>query len=103
MRPKIFTFMDWVAYRWGQYGCSSPSTKVLHAQGYDPVGPGGLIVLRKVAIIDIFLGVTQLIKKIGNTAAQFALYLICTNSFFSNFFLRTLNLANSWFANQQKK
>ena len=26
---KTFTFMDWVAYRWGRYGCSSPSTKEL--------------------------------------------------------------------------
>ena len=27
--------MDWVAYQQGQYGCSSPSTKVLHAQTLD--------------------------------------------------------------------
>ena len=26
----MFSFMDWVAYQWGRYGCSSPSTKVLH-------------------------------------------------------------------------
>ena len=26
----MFTHMDWVAYLQGQYGCSSPSTKVLH-------------------------------------------------------------------------
>ena len=29
----MFTFMDWVAYRRGRYGCSSPSTKVLHDDG----------------------------------------------------------------------
>ena len=29
----MFTFMDWVAYQQGQYGCSSPSNKVLHDQG----------------------------------------------------------------------
>ena len=28
----MFTFMDWVAYQQGQYGCSSPSTKVIHDQ-----------------------------------------------------------------------
>ena len=27
---KMFTLMDWVAYRRGWYGCSS-STKVIHA------------------------------------------------------------------------
>ena len=27
----MFTFMDWVAYQRGRYGCSSPSTKVLNA------------------------------------------------------------------------
>ena len=28
---NIVTFMDWADYWWGRYGCSSPSTKVLHA------------------------------------------------------------------------
>ena len=26
----MFTFLDWVAYQWGQYGRVFPSTKVLH-------------------------------------------------------------------------
>ena len=30
LKQKKFTFIDWVAYWRGQYGCSSPSTKVLH-------------------------------------------------------------------------
>ena len=30
MKQKIFAYMDWVANPWGQYGCSSPSSKVLH-------------------------------------------------------------------------
>ena len=29
LKQKIITFMDWVAYHRGLYGCSSPSTKVL--------------------------------------------------------------------------
>ena len=29
---KKINFMDWVAYWWGQSGCSSPSTKGLHGQ-----------------------------------------------------------------------
>ena len=34
--------MDWVAYQWGRYGygCSSPSTKVLH--GYNPLPRGSM-------------------------------------------------------------
>ena len=28
----MFVFMVWVAYQQGRYGCSSPSTKVLHDQ-----------------------------------------------------------------------
>ena len=28
----MFTFMDWVAYWRGRYSCSSPATRVLHAQ-----------------------------------------------------------------------
>ena len=33
---KNITFMDWVAEQWGQYVCSSPSTKVLHALNIYP-------------------------------------------------------------------
>ena len=32
MKEKMFILMDWIAHWWGQYGCSSTSTKVL----YDP-------------------------------------------------------------------
>ena len=31
---NFFNFMDWVAYWWSQYGCSSPSAKVLHVECY---------------------------------------------------------------------
>ena len=33
LKPKTFIFMDCIAYWWGWYGCSSPSTKGLH--GWD--------------------------------------------------------------------
>ena len=32
LKPKTFIFMDCIAYWWGQYGCSSPSTRGLQAQ-----------------------------------------------------------------------
>ena len=35
LKPKTFIFMDTVPYWWGQYGCSSPSTKGL--RGTDSV------------------------------------------------------------------
>ena len=30
LKQTFFNFMDWVVYWWGQYGCSSPSTKGFH-------------------------------------------------------------------------
>ena len=30
LKQKMFTFIDWLAYWRGRYGCSSHSTKVLH-------------------------------------------------------------------------
>ena len=32
LKQTFFNFMDWEAYWWGWHGCSSPGTKVLHAQ-----------------------------------------------------------------------
>ena len=33
LKQIIIIFMDCVAYRWGRYGCSSPSTIALHDLG----------------------------------------------------------------------
>ena len=30
LKPKTFIFMDWVAYWWSRYGCSSPFNKGFH-------------------------------------------------------------------------
>ena len=34
LKPKTFIHMDWVAYWHGWYGCSSPSTRGLHAYSH---------------------------------------------------------------------